>query len=92
MEVKIIKAFIASPSDAEKERDLCTKVFAEINAGKNVKIVPGLNYVNLEDSSALQLPVLVKFYVDPKFNLTSIYTNVKCVKKQFMTKTLSIFN
>jgi hypothetical protein len=33
MEAKIFKAFIASPSDTSKERDLCNKVFDEINAG-----------------------------------------------------------
>lgn len=33
MEFKIYKAFIASPSDTNKERDICEKVFKEINAG-----------------------------------------------------------
>jgi hypothetical protein len=33
MEVKIFKAFIASPSDTARERELCSKVFEEINAG-----------------------------------------------------------
>lgn len=33
MEVKIFKAFIASPSDTAKERELCKKVFDEINTG-----------------------------------------------------------
>ena len=33
MEAKIFKAFIASPSDTTKERDVCSKVFDEINAG-----------------------------------------------------------
>lgn len=33
MEVKIYKAFIASPSDTDSERDLCDKIFDEINLG-----------------------------------------------------------
>jgi len=33
MEVKVYKAFIASPSDTNKERELCDKIFAEINTG-----------------------------------------------------------
>lgn len=33
MEVKIYKAFIASPSDTEQERNLCDKIFDEINSG-----------------------------------------------------------
>lgn len=32
MEVKIVKAFIASPSDTENERVLCDKIFNEINS------------------------------------------------------------
>jgi len=33
MEVKIYKAFIASPSDTSRERILCDKIFEEINSG-----------------------------------------------------------
>jgi len=33
MDVKIYKAFIASPSDTSKERILCDKIFEEINSG-----------------------------------------------------------
>jgi len=33
MDVKIFKAFIASPSDTNKERILCDKIFDEINSG-----------------------------------------------------------
>lgn len=33
MEVKIYRAFIASPSDTEKERSLCDTIFDEINLG-----------------------------------------------------------
>lgn len=33
MEVKIYKAFIASPSDTNIERNLCDKIFDEINSG-----------------------------------------------------------
>jgi len=33
MEVKIYKAFIASPSDTATERNLCDKIFDEINSG-----------------------------------------------------------
>lgn len=33
MEVKIYKAFIASPSDTSTERNLCDKIFDEINSG-----------------------------------------------------------
>lgn len=33
METKIFKAFIASPSDTKKEREVCSKVFDEINGG-----------------------------------------------------------
>ncbi len=32
MDVKIFKAFIASPSDTNSEREICEKVFSEINA------------------------------------------------------------
>ena len=31
MEVVIYKCFIASPSDTQEERDICDKVFLEIN-------------------------------------------------------------
>ena len=31
MDVRIYKCFIASPSDTEKERDICEKVFTEVN-------------------------------------------------------------
>ncbi|MBW0178184.1 hypothetical protein [Sediminibacterium sp.] len=33
MATKIYKAFIASPSDTQHERDICDKVFSEINSG-----------------------------------------------------------
>ena len=33
MDIKIYKAFIASPSDTSKERILCDKIFEEINSG-----------------------------------------------------------
>ncbi len=33
MDVKIYKAFIASPSDTSRERILCDKIFEEINSG-----------------------------------------------------------
>ncbi|MBK8241832.1 MAG: hypothetical protein IPK88_00245 [Saprospiraceae bacterium] len=33
MDVKIFKAFIASPSDTGRERILCDKIFEEINSG-----------------------------------------------------------
>lgn len=33
---KIIKCFIASPGDTIKERNICGKVFAEINTGIGV--------------------------------------------------------
>ena len=35
-EKKIIKCFIASPGDTDKEREICEKVFSEINAGIGV--------------------------------------------------------
>jgi len=44
-------------------------LFAEINAGSNFKIQPGVNYANIDGESALQIPVMAKYYVDPKFNL-----------------------
>ena len=31
MNVKIFKCFISSPSDTEKEREICEQIFAEIN-------------------------------------------------------------
>ena len=43
--------------------------FAEFSAGEKVKIQPAVNYANIDDSSAFQIPVMVKYYVDPKFNL-----------------------
>ncbi len=33
MNTKIYKCFIASPSDTSRERDICDKVFSEINKG-----------------------------------------------------------
>lgn len=33
MEVKIYKAFIASPSDTNEEREICEKIFKDINSG-----------------------------------------------------------
>lgn len=44
-------------------------LFAEINAGNNIKVQPALNYANIEDGSALQIPIMVKYYAAPKFNL-----------------------
>ena len=44
-------------------------VFTEIKAGDNIKIQPALNYANIDDSTALQLPIMIKYYVDSKFNL-----------------------
>lgn len=44
-------------------------IFAEINAGNKFKVQPAVNYANIENSSALQIPIMVKYYVDPKFNL-----------------------
>ena len=43
--------------------------FAEISAGTNFKVQPGVNYANIENSSAIQVPIMIKYYVDPKFNL-----------------------
>ncbi|SFH87339.1 outer membrane beta-barrel protein [Halpernia frigidisoli] len=43
--------------------------FAEFNAGSKLKIEPAINYVNIDGDSALQIPIVAKYYVDPKFNL-----------------------
>jgi opacity protein-like surface antigen len=43
--------------------------FAEFIAGSKFKIEPGINYANIENGSAIQIPIMVKYYVDPKFNL-----------------------
>lgn len=43
--------------------------FAEINAGNQFKIQPALIYANIENASALQIPIMVKYYATLKFNL-----------------------
>lgn len=43
--------------------------FAEFTASEKVKIQPGINYLNIDGSGAMQVPIMAKFYVDPKFNL-----------------------
>lgn len=43
--------------------------FAEISAGNTFKVQPAVNYANIDNSSALQIPIMLKYYVDPKFNL-----------------------
>lgn len=43
--------------------------FAEINAGNKFKFQPALNYVDIDKVSALQITIIIKYYIDPKFNL-----------------------
>lgn len=43
--------------------------FAEFAAGSKFKIEPAVNYANIDGESALQIPIMAKYYVDPKFNL-----------------------
>ncbi|QDP86375.1 PorT family protein [Chryseobacterium sp. SNU WT5] len=56
-------------SDANSETGFYVGFFAEINAGSKVKVQPAVNYANIQNGSALQIPIMVKYYVDPKFNL-----------------------
>lgn len=44
-------------------------IFGEYNVDGNLHIAPGLNYLFAEDTNAVQIPVMLKYYVDPKFNL-----------------------
>lgn len=43
--------------------------FAEFTASEKIKIQPGINYLNIDGSGAMQVPIMAKYYVDPKFNL-----------------------
>lgn len=43
--------------------------FGEFKAGDKFKIQPAVNYANIDSGSAIQVPIMVKYYVDPKFNL-----------------------
>ncbi len=43
--------------------------FAEFAAGKNFKIQPALNYANIDNASALQIPIMAKYYAASNFNL-----------------------
>lgn len=43
--------------------------FAEFHVGSNFRIQPALNYANIENASALQIPIMAKYYVTPAFNL-----------------------
>lgn len=69
----LISGFAKGKTPSEKTTDsksgFYAGFFAEISAGSKFKIQPALNYANIKDGSALQLPVMVKYYVDPKFNL-----------------------
>ncbi|KEY19969.1 outer membrane beta-barrel protein [Kaistella antarctica] len=56
-------------SDSDSQTGFYAGFFAEISAGNNFRIQPGINYANIDNSSALQVPIMVKYYVDPKFNL-----------------------
>lgn len=63
------KAKTPSGNSSDSNVGFYAGLFAEINAGNNFKIQPALNYANIQDGSALQVPIMVKYYVDPKFNL-----------------------
>ncbi|UFK97491.1 porin family protein [Kaistella faecalis] len=63
------KAEAPGMSETNSSTGFYAGFFAEINAGNKIKIQPTVNYANIEDESALQIPVMVKYYVDPKFNL-----------------------
>ena len=56
-------------TDTDSNTGFYAGFFAEINAGNNFKIQPAVNYANIDNGSALQIPIMVKYYVDPKFNL-----------------------
>ncbi|MBU8881751.1 hypothetical protein CBW16_01500 [Flavobacteriaceae bacterium JJC] len=43
--------------------------FADIAAGNNFRIQPALNFASIDNANALQIPVMVKYYAAPKFNL-----------------------
>lgn len=55
--------------DSDSNTGFYAGFFAEITAGNMVKIQPAVNYANIDGGSALQIPIMVKYYVDPKFNL-----------------------
>ncbi|WP_027377420.1 porin family protein [Kaistella palustris] len=56
-------------NDSDNSTGFYAGFFAEINAGNKFKIQPAVNYANIENASALQIPVMVKYYAAPKFNL-----------------------
>ncbi len=56
-------------NDSDSNTGFYAGIFAEINAGNKFKIQPAVNYANIENASALQIPVMVKYYAAPKFNL-----------------------
>ena len=69
----MISGFAKAKTPTDNETD--SKVgfyagfFAEISAGNKFKIQPAINYANISSESALQIPIMVKYYADPKFNL-----------------------
>ena len=56
-------------TDSDSNTGFYAGFFAEISAGNKFKIQPGVNYANIDNSSALQVPIMIKYYADPKFNL-----------------------
>ncbi|AZI20690.1 hypothetical protein [Chryseobacterium taklimakanense] len=36
---------------------------------ENIKFVPGLNLLLAKDSKAMQVPLIMKYYIGPSFNL-----------------------
>lgn len=64
-------AKVKSPAanETKSETGFYAGFFAEINAGDKIRVQPALNYANIENGSAIQIPIMLKYYVDPKFNL-----------------------
>ena len=56
-------------SETDSQTGFYAGFFAEISAGNKFKIQPAINYANISSESALQIPIMVKYYADPKFNL-----------------------
>ena len=56
-------------SETNSSTGVYAGIFAEIAVTERFKIQPGLNYARLEDSNALQLPIIGKIYVVDNLNL-----------------------
>ncbi len=63
------KAEAPGYSESDSQTGGYVGFFGEFNLDGSLNIAPGINYLFAEDTNALQIPVMLKYYVDPKFNL-----------------------